>query len=273
MIKSSDRKDSLDLEETVMELFLESTGLKYVNRKTLDVAYKVYKFINSSDYVELVKSEEIIVIADDTRDKDALLMLWNLEKLIEKYGYDKHFTIYDAAKELNLSITIAKRWIDSGVEWGLIDESEKNNELVYKFNRGNIEQLLTNLEFKIKGLKNKLLDSEANLITRLKQIEDNLIGGSPPEGLNARSDLLKEFASVIHAIKLEIGRISEREIVGDADLIDLLNSLKSKINSELAFEVLNCIRINKLSISNVIAISGEDLKKCKKVLGTLKEIE
>ncbi len=273
MVKSSDKKDSMEPEDMAREIFLESTGLKYVNEKILNAAYKIYKFISSGDYVELIKSEELIVLADDTRDKDALLMLWNLEKLIEKYGYDKYFTIDDAAKELNLSLTIAKRWIDNSVELGLIDETEKNSELVYRFNKQNIESLLTSLELKIKGLKNKLLDSNATLTTRLKQIGDSLMGEKSSIDSRFGSDLPKEFANVIDAIKLELSRISEKEIVNDAELIDLLNSLKSKINSELAFEILNCIRINKLSISNVIALSNNDLEKCKRVLELLKEIE
>ena len=280
-----DKEESEKLDKNEKEIFYEVTGLNAINDRVLEAAYKVYQYMTREPAIKKgrreIRSDVKIDIEElfSDEDRESLMLISNLSKGIKKFGFNTHFNVRELANAIEITPTIAKKWLNEAVNRGLVTtETDKDGGVIYSFNREAFTYFIDNLERSINAIKHKISGEEA---TELEEAIETISGiGETKMGekleieeeASDKEELKTQILDIVGKME-EILREKVKNIKGEGEevFIKRVKSLKKELGRELVFEILDCRRLKRVVQIEGGEVSKEQVDKCSKVLQSLKE--
>ncbi|MGQ4891806.1 MAG: hypothetical protein ACP6IP_04865 [Candidatus Njordarchaeia archaeon] len=270
------------------EVFYKVTGLDTINDRVLEAAYSVHQFIEKAPIRGSsgrgVKGDIKIDMEElfSGEDRESLMLISNLSKGIKKYGFNTYFNIRELAKALDITPTIAKKWLNEAVNRGLVTtETDKDGGVIYSFNRDALAYFIDNLERSIIRLKQDLAGETSSEIEEvledISEVKSFTVEGKIEfeEGLEKAKDF-EEIKFELFDILDKMEEIVEKKadelnIEKKISFIEKVKSLRKELGEQLVFEIIDCRRLQKVAQVNVEKLSRDHIEKCSKALESLKE--
>jgi len=136
--------------------------------------------------------------------------------------------------------------------------------------------------YDIKNSKRTVTKEEAEAVIErtenlVRYMEENPAGGEQSGETEESSEKRDEeedgemsFNEIVSAIEEVVEELTGKKLE-ETDFLEILSSIRDKVDSDTAMEALNCYRLKKLAESSVVTITEGDAEKCKKVLDELRK--
>lgn len=262
------------------EIFYKATGLNHLNDKVIEASYNIWNLISKGFIKEekpVIPSDIKVALGDlfSDEEREAIMLLSNLSKGLNRYGFKETFSNRDLAKTLEITPTIAKKWIDEADNLGLIEIIlDDDGSIKYRFNKKAFLDLIEWIDSSINLLKSRLSDDQyerLEMLVKVASVEEKTTyeeNKSTMLGENVKysvDDLVDEIEELVNEL------VESRGVNKSLNFVEKVRSLRSDLGSEMVLKIIDCKRLDLVKANKKRDVNVEDIEECRKILEELKK--